>query len=232
MKKFTFITAALILFGAITAIAQPAQGRLMLSASSTMNIFGLSDGINLGSMTLSKQKVKSDNKDFEESQNQSNDTYRTINFAPKVGYLVVDNIAVGLGYSFLNFYQEYSTDNFTSTDNTTMNVVSPFIRLYAPVSGVSLFADVEGGLGYLKNTSETDYINSNSLDRESESTDWVTSLNLSLGMAVPLSDRINFDFAVVYNRLTVKEKEDNPDNTRYINISYGAKLGFTFFLFN
>jgi opacity protein-like surface antigen len=230
MQKITSITAALLLVCAFSVIAQPSQGRLFLGASSSMNPYGFGGGTNFGSFYINKQIVKSDDKDLEDSNNDGDSKDRSFNFAPKIGYFLADNIVVGLGYSHVNFFSSYTDDNSSYESKDIVKIVCPFVRLYAPVSTVSLFLDVEGGLGILKDNQEYDYFLNDSFDEKDESSSKATSIIVSLGVAIPLADRINLDLAATYNRLGIEDKEDNPDNTRYINISYGAKIGFTFFL--
>lgn len=246
MKKITLITASLIIFGAIATIAQPVQGRLLLSASSSTDIYGVGLTPSLGSFTIHNQIVKSDDKELEKEyeENNENDKTRSFNLTPRVGYMLTDNIACGLSYTHFSNFNSYTSKititgptgfseySYTTESRLALNIFSPFVRFYVPVSKFSLFADIEAGLGSIQQNETTEHPDDQFQDEDDHYASKVRSMTLSLGAAIPLADRINLDLALTYNRLGIEEEDDNPDNTRYINISYGAKLGFTIFLFN
>ncbi|HEY4785818.1 MAG TPA: hypothetical protein VIH57_07205, partial [Bacteroidales bacterium] len=58
----------------------------------------------------------------------------------------------------------------------------------------------------------------------------VSGIGGGIGLAIPLGNVASFDVLADYNSLTVKNKEDNPDNTRTVSGTLGLKLGFVLFL--
>jgi hypothetical protein len=99
----------------------------------------------------------------------------------------------------------------------------PFLRYYFPVQKVLPYIEAGATLGSSKTTYESG----------SENDEYKSSLNSvagGVGIAALLGDKVSFDFMVGYISMTMKDKEDNPDNERIIIGTLGLKFGVVLFL--
>jgi hypothetical protein len=220
MKKITLLTVVILTISLGFLNAQTNQGKVLLGVSSTLSLAGT--GTDLMNLGYSSVKYKSDADGFEESDP---DKMTSINLLPKVGYFVIDNLALGLD---VNIALSTTKDGENSDKySQTLLSVGPFIRYYIPTSKVLPFFEINGSFGSINNKS--DYRdNTNWEDEEYKSS--VMSIGGGIGIAAPLSDRVIFDVLVGYNSLTVKDKEDNDDNDRTVIGTLGLKIGFTVLL--
>ena len=215
MKKVLLIIA--FCFLNLTFLrAQTNKGKVLLGVSSTLSLAGTgSDLMTLGYTTM---KSKSDADGYEDS-----DPSKTISFnlLPKVGYFVIDNLAVGLDVNMALSSEKYgdSSDKYI----TNMLSIGPFIRYYITTEKVLPFFEVGGTFG-----SVTNKYKSGSNDHKNKSS--VTSFGAGAGIAIPIGDRVTFDVLAGYSSLTVKDKEDNDDNYRTVIGTIGLKLGIIVFL--
>lgn len=223
MKKFIeVLTLALLLLPAFI-YAQTEQGRIMagLSTRIGMPVFTetmMSDVFSLGFSTI---KNKSDADDFEEPDP---DKITSINMLPRVGFFVIDGLAVGLDLNLSNVvYKDGNDDDKTIT---TAYALGPFVRYYFPVEKVKPFVEVNSSFGSIKQKYE--YTNSNYEDDEYKY--GLVLIGGGAGVAIPIGKRVTFDMMAGYNSLKFKEKEDNEDNDRTILGTFGLKFGFVVFL--
>ncbi len=220
MKKITLLTVFMLTISFGFLNAQTNQGKVLLGVSSTLSLYGTgSDLMNLG---YSSVKSKSDADGFEESDP---DKMTSINLLPKVGYFVIDNLALGLD---VNIALSTTKDGEDSDKySQTLLSVGPFIRYYIPTSKVLPFFEINGSLGSINN--KNDY-SDNTYYEDVEYKSSVMSIGGGIGLAAPLGDRVTFDVLAGYNSLTVKDKEDNDDNYRTVIGTLGLKIGFTILL--
>lgn len=223
MKKFIrLFVLALILSPAMT-IAQTEQGKIMVGLSSRLGIpyyteTMMSDIFTVGFVTI---KSKSDADDFDEPEP---DHITSINMLPRVGFFVIDGLAVGLDISLANMVYKDGTDDDKSIQ--TAYGVGPFVRYYFPVEKVKPFVEANSSFGAINYKYE--YSDSNM-----EDSDYKYGLFLlggGAGVAIPIGKRATFDMMAGYNSLTFKEKDDNDDNYRNIIGTIGLKFGFVVFL--
>ena len=218
MKKVLLMTV-LCVFNYSILKAQTNKGKVFIGVSSTFKGFSVGEtGSDLMTLGFSSEKVKSDADGFEES-----DSYKTTSFnlLPKVGYFVIDNLAVGLDISIASSTTKIGTDNDKFV--TTMLGISPFARYYIPTEKVLPFFEVGGTYGSI--TTKYSYNNSENKSSSNANAFWA-----GVGMAVPLGDRVTFDVMAGYNSLTIKDKEYNEDNYRTVLGTLGLKLGVIVFL--
>jgi len=219
MRKLTLITLFLFVISIGLLKAQTAKGNVLLGASSSLNLTSDdpdadTDIMGIGFTTV---KQKSDAQGFNEPDP---DKITSFNLSPKVGYFVIDNLALGLDFSYaLSKYRNGQNDN---KNTASLFSVGPFIRYYYPTSRVLPFAELNGAFGTLKKTFESD-----AFDNVTKYN--VTTLGVGVGIAAPLGEKITFDVSAVYSSTTVKQKDDNPNNVRTVTGAFGLKLGFTFF---
>ena len=198
------------------SMAQTDQGKFLVGVSSSLSLAGT--GSSLMSLGFSTMKYKSDSDDFEE---RDPDKETSFNLLPKVGYFVIDNLALGLDISI-----GYSNTKSGESDNkyeTTMFSVGPFIRYYFQTKSVLPFIEADASFG-------GQHIKDESNDNDSKDKFSIMSFGGGIGLAAPLGERIMFDVLAGYDSLTIKDKEDNDDNYRTVIGTLGLKIGFTVLL--
>lgn len=219
MKKITLFTVFLLAISIGLLNAQTNKGKVLLGVSSTLSLAGTgSDLMSLGYSTI---KQKSNAAGFEESDPLKN---TSINLSPKVGYFVIDNLALGLDLDVALSISKDGEDHYKYSQ-TSMSI-DPFIRYYIPTSKVLPFFEISSSFGSLN--SKMDYTDPNQEDFENKYS--IFSFGGGIGLAAPLSERITFDVLAGYNSLTRKNKKDNDDNVRIVTGTLGLIIGFTIFL--
>ncbi len=195
--------------------AQTAKGNFLLAEMTSIDVvgYGAQSSINLGWTTY---KSKNDSGD-------ESDPIKvfSINLIPRVGYFIVDNLALGLDFNidFMRSKREDSDYIYKNTQFTT----GPFIRYYVPTPKLLPFAEINysiGSSGY----KWTDEIG------EGEGKNQVQQYGFGIGMGFPLGEKVSFDTLIGYQSHIIKAKEDNEDNARDIIGTIGLKLGLTIFL--
>ncbi len=192
MKKASFLTIGLFVISIGFLNAQTNQGKLLLGLSS--------DIFSLGYTTV---KTKSDAGGSEDA-----DKLFSVNLSPKVGYFVIDNLAIGLDFGVGLIANNIGTDD----SNTTAWIsAGPFVRYYVPTSKVLPFLELGGALG-------------------SQGTNTTVKYGGGIGLAMPLSERVMVDVLAGYHALYHKDREDNADNERAILGTLGLSIGFVVLL--
>ena len=213
MKKVLLITAFCFLNFTFLK-AQTNKGKVLLGVSSTLSLAGTgSDLMTLGYTTM---KSKSDVDGYEDSDPNKTTSF---NLLPKVGYFVIDNLAVGLDVNIALSSEKYggSSDKYI----TNMLSIGPFVRYYITTEKVLPFFELGGAFGSLTNKSSSN---------DSKNKSSVNSFGVGAGIAIPLGDRVTFDVLAGYSSLTIKEKENNDDNYRTVVGTIGLELGVIVFL--
>ena len=108
-------------------------------------------------------------------------------------------------------------------DSNTTTCIGPFARYY--ISGKKIYPFFELGttFGSLKNK----FTYQGDTDKYTTS---IVTFNGGFGVAVPLGDKVTFDAIAGYTSSTLKDKEDNEDNDRYVIGTFDIKIGFIVFL--
>ena len=218
MKKIRILfTCTMILFINGNIRAQTNQGQFLIGELSSINLSwnGIPNTMNIGLSTF-KTKSDSGNED-----NSNPDKEFSISLTPKVGYFLIDNLAVGL--EFTVGYSHANSGNGDYISNSTRTGVGPFIRYYVPVKNILTFTEAYYSYGSMNNrwdytgdTGEHDY--------------QVQQYGIGIGLGIPLGDKVSFDALLGYQSYIYKAKEDNENNERSIIGTYGLKLGLTVFL--
>jgi len=192
---------------------------MLLGLSTGINISGeFSSGSNLLSMGFSSTKYKSNASGYTEPDP---DKATNLNFLPKVGIFVIDNLAAGLDVTTA---YSHSKDGGSGSKNTlTLLMAGPFIRYYLPVKKILPFAEVNAIFGLSKYKYE--YEGGSSEDKSA-----LHSFGGGLGVAAPLGEKVTLDLMLGYNSFSIKSKEDNPDDERMVMGTFGIKVGFIVFL--
>ncbi len=220
MKKITLLSVVMLTISFGFLSAQTNQGNVLIGVSSTLSLAGT--GSDLMTLGYSSVKNKSDADGYEESDP---DKLFSINLLPKVGYFVIDNLALGLDVNVALSKEESGEDTYTFS--RTMFSVGPFVRYYFPTGKVLPYFEITGSFGAINN--KFDYSDNTYLE-DNTSKSSVMSIGGGVGLAAPLGERVTFDVLAGYNSLTVKDKEDNDDNVRTVIGTLGLKIGFTIML--
>lgn len=209
--------ACLAIFLSIGLNAQTEKGRFLIGLSSNLNLTNPSGmGLSFGS-----SKYHSDDPTFVESDGDQNFTF---NLKPRVGYFLMDNLAMGIDFDFHYFRSE----NGGSGDIYEMLGFAggPFLRYYYPIKNNFLFGEVYGNYG--KQTIKFDYAENLFLN-DSESETLVANYGLAVGMSLSLTERTFFDCSLGYDFLRA-----SPQDTEYDEYTtqqgLQLKLGFSIIL--
>lgn len=192
MKKASFLTIGLFVMSIGFLNAQTNQGKFLLGLSS--------DILSLGYTTYN---TKSD----AGGSDYANKLF-SVNLSPKVGYFVIDNLAIGLDLGVGFFINDIGSGD----SNTTAWIsAGPSVRYYIPTSKVLPFFELGGALG-------------------SQGTNTTIKYGGGIGLAMPLSERVMVDVLAGYHALFQKDREDNADNMRTIMGTLGLNIGFVILL--
>ena len=194
--------------------AQISKGSFLIGELTTLNLEAqVVSYMNLGYATY---KTKSDN-----NTDNNSDKIFSINLTPRVGYFVIDNLAIGLDIPVNFSHRKDGSGYYKSV--VTMLSVGPFVRYYLPGSKVKPFAELNGSLGTIISKSDFD-------SNENRSTTSLKEFGGGLGAAFPLGKKVCFDVLAGYYCQIIKDIENNSDNDRVRIGTLGLKLGFTVFL--
>lgn len=218
MKKLTLFIIILFLTTNLLQ-AQTNKGNMLIGVSTTLSL--TNNASNIITLGYSSSKVKSDNPDFEDDD-AINKT-KTINFSPRVGVFIVDNLAIGVDLSLAHQKQEIKQyDEYVQ--ETNLYGAGPFIRYYIPTNRIKPFIEINSLIAQVNTKSEM------SSWGNDESTFSAYGIGAGIGMAIPIGTKATFDLLAGYNNHTVKENEDNEDNYRTVTNSLSLKFGFNVFL--
>lgn len=217
MKKLVFFSIVFLLGCVLSSNAQYTKGRFLAGASTALSFNECDPSI--ASLAFSTTKFKSDDGDSDDKIKETQ-----IGFIPRVGYTVIDNLAVGLDIH-LSMYNEKET--YVSEEGTTeynykssLFAVGPFARYYFPMNKVNPFVELSAAFGGFSSKYE---------ENDAHKTG-VTSIKGGAGIAIPIGNMVNFDIMAAYSSSTLKDKEDNEDNAREITGTFGLNFGFVIFL--
>jgi opacity protein-like surface antigen len=223
MKRKLILIAVLGILPVLFLSAQTEKGKVLLGISSRYSLLPLGEGLSYPDMMtlgFSTIKYKSDAAGEEESESTK---FTCFNFTPKAGYFVIDNLALGLDVNIglSSMKESYDTHDYKSSGS--MLSAGPFVRYYFPVEKILPYIEAGASLGSAKSTYESD----NDNDEYKSS---VNSFMGGAGIAILLGDKVTLDFMAGYISMTMKDKEDNPDNERTVFGTLGFKFGVVVFL--
>lgn len=174
------MTLAILAMNYQTSLAQFNQGRMLVGGSASFS-----------SMTYKETFMGS---------TSPNSTTNRFSITPKVGYFVINNLAVGLDASF-------STENESTVTTTFM--AGPFVRYY-----------VKPGLFF-----QGEYLLGSGKEDNTESS--ISSWSAGIGYAIFLNDHIAIEPTVAYTSNVTKYKEDNEKD---IVTGLAVAIGFQIYL--
>lgn len=209
MKK-TFMLIMVVCLLSFTRIhAQLEQGNIMVSLTSTVNLWG-----DYGSDFMS----------FGYSMNKydGSDPYKCIslNLIPRSGYFIMDNLAAGLDVA-LSFWSEKRSD-FDYKESSRGFAAGPFVRYYYPLEKIYPFAEVNAAIGGEKYK----YKSGSYEDEDGRS---IMLFGFGIGAAMPVGQRVTFDTTLGYTHVTWKEKGVGEESEKDTSGTIGLKMGFVVF---
>ena len=217
-KKALILTLAIISVNCIILSAQTGKGKFLIGELTSFKEFG-TDKIGLMAIGFTSSQSKSD--PDRDDNSVKNNTF-SINLLPRVGYFVIDNLALGLDFVIFSSFRRTSND--AAKFNLALFSVGPFVRYYIPTKKVLPFAEINYSIGSEKLVSRTE------LNGEERTFKYAVKFyGLGLGVAIPLGEKVSFDALVGYQNYINKFREDETNN-RIVAGTVGLKLGFTVFL--
>jgi len=212
MKRSIILTAVLCFYTLSVTEAQINKGRMLIGASTSFS--SINFGSDLMSLGFTSLKQKSNATGYVEP---AADKMTTINLLPKVGYFIINNLALGVE-AFINSYSEkYGSDG--STSSMIYFGLGPFARYYMPGSKIMPFFEINSLFGSMDSKYKSTMINYS--DKSG-----VTSVGGGVGIAVKLGDKVTFDMMAGYNSISEKAKQNNPNNERIIQGTISFRFGF------
>jgi hypothetical protein len=217
-NKIFIITITLMLVGSGSLSAQTSKGKFLIGELSTIDLSGADTPtkMNLGWSTF-KQKSNSGGED-----NSDSDKEFSLNLSPRVGYFIINNLAVGLDFT-LAYAHLKSISGGEYISNKTRFGAGPFVRYYIPTQKLQPFAEASYSIGSSKYKWEYDTLDGERITK-------VQQYSFGIGLGIPLGEKVSFDTLIGYQSYIFKEKEDNEDNVRFIVGTIGLKLGLTIYL--
>jgi hypothetical protein len=173
-KQSIFLVALLFLFSIDVSAQLLNKGNFMM-------------GSTVGFSTADSKVTHSINNNKEEGEGPSS---IQINFAPKVGYFIVDNFALGIGLDYT-----FSTVREPNTDRTNDSdlLFGPYARYYLPVGNdMSFFFEADFGFG---TSSDQQYIGG---DKQSINTN-IFAVGAGPGFTILSTADIGIEALLKYN---------------------------------
>jgi hypothetical protein len=208
-------------------MGQAKKGQTLLGVGTTFNVVSLdmipSSNSSLFSGGVTTFNYKDDNNNTDSEPNKTTN----INLLPKIGYFVKDNLAIGGDLHFGYSHSKNESGEYSSENNLTIFGIGPFIRHYFPAEKTMPYFEVGGLLGSYTNNYKYSYSNNS---EESKNKARTYGFNAGLGVAFLVGTRATIDGLIGYSSMTIKEKDENPDNERMVLGFWGIKVGFNVFL--
>jgi hypothetical protein len=219
MKKILMLVTVFCFLAFQVINSQTNKGRIIVGISSTVNLGNW--GSDLMGLGFSGTKYVS-------PSGTSANAYKSsfLNLVPKVGYFIIENLAVGADL-IVNTYSHKYPDNTKSSG--TLLCIGPFGRYYLPMGKFSPFAEFNAGIGF--NNSKQTRIPATG---NSEHKSGVFLIGFWAGMAMPLGDRVTFDAMLGYNHVTYSTKVTaetggTSGKSKEKTGTLGVKMGFVVF---
>jgi hypothetical protein len=222
MKKLIAILIVSCLTGVNFIYGQMEKGKFLagLSTRSNLSIFNTTGSApDIMSLNFTTVKYKSDS-----DEDMGDDTKLTgLNMAPRFGYFISDHFVLGIDFN-LAFMKMKSDGEYDYVDKTTLYAAGPFMRYYIPTGKVFTFLEAGAVFG-----SQIEKSDSGDGDDSVYKTG-IQSYGGGAGIAIPIGEKVTFDSMLCYTSTSFKDKQDNPDNARYVLGNFGIKLGFNIIL--
>jgi len=193
MKKI--ITTVIVILCVTSVFAQFQKGRILAGGSIGFSSHTYKSKTNSTTTTAAKETV--------------------FNFGPKVGYFVIDKLAVGAGLNLAaSVYKPEGSSN--KTNNSSISL-APFVRYYLE-PGIFF----QGGFGFGSGKSKQKNANTTTTTKYGTS-EW----SIGAGYAYFLNDHVAIEPFVGYQSNTLKSK--SPDS-KWIDSGLFLNIGFQIYL--
>ena len=200
-KQSLFLVFLIISLSCINLSAQASKGKILFGGTTYIGSPGLAEtSSNIGYTTT---KDKDDSSDDDEYKGKT----FSYNLTPKVGYFVIDNLALGLDITL--FSSTMKITNMEYKSNSTKLTAGPFVRYYIPTKKVLPFAEAMYSVGTYKNSLEWDGEDNNEKYQ-------IQLYSVGIGVAVPLGEKVSFDALVGYQSAIYKDKEHDTNNQKVV----------------
>jgi len=203
-----------------TTVAQTEKGKFLIGAQSTMDF------------KFNKNEIKSNDAFLDGKELLRTTRWQ---FAPKVGYFIKKNLAIGLITSLV--YEKVTTYNTSISDasfNKTAAIISePFVEYYFTDNKLKPFLNARMGIGRYWREYEDYYVGFDGDEIEtfsSKSKQSVFSYALNVGIAYFVSSNLALQCELGYSSLRSKEQNDNDDNTVVTSQGIESSFGFLIIL--
>ena len=204
MKQF-ILTILAVTFSCVLANAQIEKGTVFLGTSTTIT------GSSYSILTSSDNSVGLTFSSMKWSEYDEKEEYTILNFSPKLGYFVANNLVIGANVKLWTQKMEDS--------KTSIYGIGPFVRYYFTDGKIVPFAEAEATFSQYKDTWDSDY--SDGEDKEN-----LTMLALGGGVAFFINKYISVDGMIGYKTMSLKDTDDDEDEKMTIN-NFGLAIGFT-----
>ena len=213
MKRFSLIAMIVLIANVSVLKAQTTKGKYLVGVSSAISASGESNSF--CSMGYSTSKTN-----YGSSKSTSNKQWSLgANASPKLGYFVVDNLALGLNVSV---WAQHTNVNNDYSVNSSLVGAGPFVRYYLASEKIKPFFEIGGYYGQYGSK----YLKSSFSNRLSS----IVNVDCAAGLAFPIGDKVNFDLQLNYDYYYNKQIINNPVKVRTNTSTVGLKLGFVVLL--
>lgn len=205
MKKTMTILAVLI--STLTAFSQTEQGSFYIGGNTNLTF------------DIQESGFESDEFDY-----QKEIDVVSYNFAPSVGFFVIDNTVLGLT---LPIVYTNTKDSNSDEDKTIIHSFNPFVRYYISTwERVNFF--VEGELGFGRRVQEIEF---SSGDTEKDE-NTMSQYKIGGGFAFFLNENISFNFLIKYSKTTIDRGDFGfgASNVKLITKGWQPGVGVSIYL--
>lgn len=211
-KQAQCIIFAILIAGSTIVTAQTGKGKFILCEQTYVEFSG-NDGA-LGTTNLSYTIFPGNNNGDSDGRMFSG------NLAPRVGYFVIDNLAVGIDAFLANLSYTSDTYKYSNLSYT----VGSFVRYYIPTERFFLLAEMNYSIGNSNYRRETEW------DDLTLRKSAIQMYYAAFGLAVPLGEKVTFDTLAGYHVLMSKNKYDTASKLKPVSGTIGLNIGFSIYL--
>ena len=212
MKTFKTFIILSIFFCSFTIFSQTNEEGL--SSPTGKGMFILGGNFSFGFST-STSEFKGDSESIQNSEIKS----ISLGLGPRVGYFVIDNLAIGGRVGFSTSKTEIDVTN-SETTGTSFSF-SPFVRYYFAEGTIKPFLEGTIGVGFSNSNTENDF-------EDSESKNSLFNYGLDGGIAFFFKKSISLDVGVGYSYNSNKPRNSENDR-KFVNSSFFFTTGINVF---
>lgn len=200
MKYIVFIFSCSIFLQTLKVTAQIEKGNWSLGVATTLSSSGNSSALGFGYSVNKSDGLSNQTETFQ------------FNFTPRVGYVIIKDLSLGLDINVTYFNSSENTNTFIGA--------GPFARYYFKGNYLRPYIEVQGSYGNTSVKSESPFFGNQNFDIR------YFSAGGAFGLAFPIKNIVHIDLAAAYNSRFEKIIDDDIEINNY---SIGLKLGVTVF---